>query len=295
MKGWLIYNGTNQVPKIAQLIRQLKQEADALGLELALIPSNGIFAYYDHFGKPGLAPFDTGPDCDYILFWDKDVFLAKHLEQMGYHVFNSSDAIAACDNKLLMHQLLAGSGIRVPKTILGPFVYHRQVASESQYKTMTALLGTPFILKEGKGSFGMQVYLIDSYGAYQDRLDALGDKRFILQEYIRSSVGRDIRVNLIGNRIIGAMERTNPDDFRANITLGGAGQAIELTAEQESMALNAHQLLGLDFSGVDLLYDKDGGPILCEVNSNVNFLSYEAVSGVPFGRYLLEYVIGCMQ
>ena len=36
---------------------------------------------------------------DFILFWDKDILLAKHLENLGLKVFNSSKAIELCDDK----------------------------------------------------------------------------------------------------------------------------------------------------------------------------------------------------
>jgi RimK family alpha-L-glutamate ligase len=294
MKGWLIYNGTNQVLKITQLIQKLKQDADRLGLSLELIKNNELLPYYDRLSMPRLAPYGQ-PDCDFVLFWDKDVFLAKHLEEMGCRVFNSSAAIGVCDNKLLMHQQLSRSGLPIPKTILGPFVYHQQSVSKDHYQNIVSLLGEPFLLKEGKGSFGAQVYLISSYEDYQERLPALGSKSFLFQEFISSSRGRDIRVSLIGDEVIGAMERINETDFRANITLGGSGRIISLTPEQKELAVNAHRLLGLTFSGVDLLYGSQGEPILCEVNSNVNFLSYEAVSGINFGALILEHVIGCLK
>ena len=36
---------------------------------------------------------------DFVLFWDKDINLAKRLEKMGIPVFNSTDSIAKCDDK----------------------------------------------------------------------------------------------------------------------------------------------------------------------------------------------------
>lgn len=91
--------------------------------------------------------------------------------------------------------------------------------------------------------------------------------------------------------MIGAMLRESDKDFRANISQGGKGKLINLTTEQEEIALKAHKVLGLDFSGVDLLFGEDNKPILCEVNSNLNFLSFEELWGKSFGAEILKYIL----
>ena len=98
--------------------------------------------------------------------------------------------------------------------------------------------------------------------------------------------------NIIGNKVIGAMLRESEVDFRANISQGGKGRLIELTKAQEEIALKAHKVLGLDFSGVDLLFGENDEPLLCEVNSNLNFLSFEKIWGKSFGKKILEYILG---
>jgi glutathione synthase/RimK-type ligase-like ATP-grasp enzyme len=88
------------------------------------------------------------------------------------------------------------------------------------------------------------------------------------------------------------MERKSNEDFRANITLGGKATTWKLSHEERDIALAAHKALGLDFSGVDLLLDDHNDPLLCEVNSNVNFLSFEKATGINYGLQLLEYIKG---
>ncbi len=65
---------------------------------------------------------------------------------------------------------------------------------------------------------------------------------------------------------------------------------MNLTKDQEQLALLAHNAIGLDFSGIDLLYGENEEPILCEVNSNVNYLSYEDLSGIDFSGLLVDYI-----
>ncbi|MDQ7863268.1 hypothetical protein RCO48_26145 [Peribacillus frigoritolerans] len=87
-------------------------------------------------------------------------------------------------------------------------------------------IGYPLIVKEAYGSFGEQVYLIQSEDELLKTVRDLDHKPFIIQEFIEHSKGRDIRVNVVGNQVIAAMQRHSELDFRANMTVGGAGCTI---------------------------------------------------------------------
>ena len=291
MQGWIIYNGALRIKKNEVLVKKLAEEGLKKGIRLQLIKNNTLIPMYDAFGKATLESTALLETPDFIIFWDKDIALARHLEIMGFKLFNRSKAIATCDNKILMHQKLAQSGIRLPKTIVNPFVFRHQDVTMAYIQKVRHLLGDTIVLKEAHGSFGMQVSLVHSEKELLDRFAEMENRPFIMQEYIESSYGRDLRVNIIGDKVVGAMMRKNEDDFRANITLGGRGSITEITDTQKYMALKAHKILGLDFSGVDILYDKNDQPILCEVNSNVNYLSFEGISGFNFSAYLLDYIV----
>ncbi|MFA5576252.1 MAG: RimK family alpha-L-glutamate ligase [Tissierellaceae bacterium] len=291
MKGWIIYNGALRIKKVEVLVEKLSEEGKKKGIDLKLIKNNQLLPTYNSLGQAGLNSIIDLEEADFIIFWDKDILLARHLEKMGYRLFNKREAIENCDNKALMHLKLSDLNIRIPKTIVGPFVFHQQNLGDEYYSEIFKELGKKIILKESYGSFGMQVYLINSKEELQSKLIGMGNRSFIMQEYIDTSFGKDIRINIVGDKIIGAMERTNPSDFRANITLGGQGKYFEATEEQKEMALKAHKALGLDFSGVDLLYGREKEPILCEVNSNVNYVSFELASGINFSSILLDYIM----
>lgn len=292
MQGWIIYNGALRIKKNEILVKRLAEEGHKKGIRLQLIKNNSLIPMYDAFGKATLESTALLETPDFIIFWDKDVALAKHLEIMGFKLFNKARAIEACDNKVLMHQKLANIGVRVPKTIINPFVFREQDVTSAYLGKIKQLLGDEIVLKEAYGSFGMQVYLVEDENALREKFKMMGNRPFIMQEYIKSSYGRDLRINIIGDKVVGAMIRKNEGDFRANITLGGMGVITEITDAQKSMALKAHKALKLDFSGVDILFDENDQPILCEVNSNVNYLSYEAISGFNFSAYLLDYILG---
>lgn len=294
MTGWIIYNGTLNVPKILKLVDSLVEDGKKLNIKLEAVKNTEIIPMYSKSGEAELVYLKSLEEPKFIIFWDKDVLLAKHLEKMGFKVFNSSEAIKNCDHKGLMHLVLSNNNIRMPRTILSPMIFDYSLNSEDYLVQCYEALGESVIIKESMGSFGMQVYLINNREEFINKVTELNKKNidFIIQENIKSSFGRDIRVNIIGDKVIGAMLRESEKDFRANISQGGKGRLIDLTEEQEKLALKAHKALGLDFSGVDLLFGENNKPIICEVNSNLNFLSFEELWGKSFGRKILEYILG---
>ncbi len=294
MTGWIIYNGTLNVPKIIELVDSLVEDARKLGINLESIKNTELIPMYDNYGEAKLIYSRKVEEPKFIIFWDKDVLLANHLEKMGYRVFNSSTAIKNCDHKGLMHLVLSNNNIDMPRTILSPMIFDYSLNSEDYLINCYETLGESVIIKESMGSFGMQVYLINNREEFINKVKELNKNKidFIIQENIKSSFGRDIRVNIIGNKVIGAMLRESETDFRANISQGGKGTLIELNKEQEEIALKAHRALELDFSGVDLLFGENDKPYLCEVNSNLNFLSFEKIWGKGFGKKILEYILG---
>ncbi|QMW05666.1 hypothetical protein H3H32_12630 [Spirosoma foliorum] len=74
---------------------------------------------------------------------------------------------------------------------------------------------------------------------------------------------------MIENEVVSAMERTaSQGDFRANLSKGGYGRAINLSEAETAMCIKAAKAVGLEFAGVDLIREKMGQTYVTEVNSN---------------------------
>lgn len=287
--GWIVYNGSLRYKKIIRLVNRLVAEAEGLGIRLTPVKNNQLFPVFRTDGSQVLETALPLKKPAFVLFWDKDLFLAKFMEAVGYRLFNCYAAIRDCDNKAKMHLML--QGLPIPETIIGPLSYYDHQLSEVYLNEVISRLGMPLIVKEVSGSFGMQVHLCHDKEEIKRVLSMLGHRDYLFQHFVASSAGRDLRMMVLGDQVIGAMERTNSDDFRANITLGGQGRQVEPTVEQVALALAVHRRLGLDFSGIDLLYDENGEPLVCEANSNVHFLSYEQVTGINYANQLLRYIL----
>ena len=150
--------------------------------EVITVTNAECMAYINGF-ETGLVTSHSLPD--FVLFWDKDIRLARHLEILGLPVFNSSKAIEACDDKRLTHILLQKENIPMPKTIIAPFTYNNIGYTNLEFLTKAEeKLLYPFVIKEAYGSFGQQVYLVNSHEEAVARIEKIGAKPMLFQEFV---------------------------------------------------------------------------------------------------------------
>ncbi|MBO6262466.1 MAG: RimK family alpha-L-glutamate ligase [Bacilli bacterium] len=283
MKAWLVVNTFMRTVKFNNLYNMLSLAFKKHNVDLEVKTASDISLEVNQ-------PILNKPD--FALFWDKDIYLAKRLENEGIKLFNNAKAVELCDNKILMYQELARCGVRIPRTFIAPKTFEGlNYTSRDFVDNVINEIGLPLVIKEAYGSFGEQVYLANSKEEANKIIDQIGYKDFLMQEYIANSKGRDIRVNVVGDEAIVSMYRENLYDFRSNISNGGTGKRYEPKQKYLDLAIKAAQALDLTFAGVDVLFGEDDEPIICEVNSNPQFASTLSFTGVNLGEYIADYIM----
>ena len=289
-KGLLIINAFLDTPQVRDTYDMLLAGAKRAGMDIGLATNADFFVELGS-GLVKAKPKFGLEGTDFILFWNKDVFLGRALERMGYRLFNCADAVEACDNKALTFEMLEGI-CRMPVTFKIPMTFNTIGYSDLSFEEQIGKqLGYPYVIKECLGSYGGQVYLAHTREEARDILKSIEGKDCIAQEYIKESCGRDLRAYVVGNRVVAAMERSNDNDFRSNIANGGRSKAYKITADQEKLAVNAVKGLGLDFAGVDILFGKNEEPLLCEVNSNAQFKALYQATDINICDALFEHIL----
>ena len=226
-----------------------------------------------------------------IIFWDKDKYLLEMLDRAGFKIFNSKDAIEVCDDKMMTYIALTKNAIRMPKTLPGLLCFTKNAhISNETINEIESTFKYPLIIKESFGSLGKSVYLIQNREELISKLEEVKCVPHLIQEYIETSKGKDIRVIAIGGKAIGAMMRISNGDFRSNIGAGGSGIKVELDDEIIKISNNIAQALGLDYCGIDLLLDKDGYSV-CEVNSNAFFKTFEKATNINVASKYVDYIL----
>lgn len=282
MNCWIIYNGSLESDKFADQARLVAESAERRGIT-ALLKKNYEVLMDTSMGVGELPGF--------VVLLDKDILLGEFLKSRGVPVYNDPSVIALCDNKAHQYIRLSEADIPMPRTIVAPKVYPKFSIKDSGYfERVLQGFGLPMIIKEGHGSFGMKVYLIETEEQFYEKTDELRGVDFVFQEFIAESRGRDIRVNIVGGKVIAAMKRVSETDFRANITNGGTAAPVELTDEQAKLALAAAEAVGAKFAGVDLLFGENG-PLVCEVNAAAHIRNLLNVTGVNVGDAMIDFIL----
>lgn len=281
MEGWLIGNGFLKNRKFSELIQLFLAAADKANISLCVYTNAELLADTKGIGKD---------KPDFVLFWDKDIVLAHYLEIQGISLYNSSEAIRLCDDKRLTHLALMKEGLPVPRTLAAPMTYSNIGFTDYDFlDKVECELCYPFVMKEAFGSFGEQVYFIRDREELLKKICQTKSTELLFQEYISESCGRDVRLQVVGDRVVASMYRYSDTDFRANVTAGGKMKKHTPSKEECDLALSAARAVGASFAGVDLLFGPEG-PLVCEINSNAHFKNIQACTGVPVAEKMIEYI-----
>ena len=119
-------------------------------------------------------------------------------------------------------------------------------------------------------------------------------KPVVFQEYVENTKGRDVRLQVVGDKVIAGMYRYSYDDFRANVSIGGHMKEYTPSQEECTLAVRAAMAVGADFAGVDLLFGEQG-MLVCEVNSNAHFKNIFDCTGVNTAEKIMEFIVGRIQ
>lgn len=203
------------------------------------------------------------------------------------HVYTtlSSLALVRSRDKLRATQVLAKNDIGIPKTVFAK--QPRDV--QNLIKTVG---GPPLIVKLLEGTQGLGVVLAETKTAAKSVIEAFYglNANILVQEFIKEAGGSDIRVIVVGGKVIAAYKRQGQEgEFRSNLHRGGEGVKVTLTSKEKKTAIAATKALGLNIAGVDMLRS-ERGPLVLEVNSSPGFEGVERVTGVDVANQIITFV-----
>lgn len=211
--------------------------------------------------------------------------IVRQFEMIGDFVINKSDAIKSSRDKLRSLQVLAKHGIDMPITGYASHTMDIHDVIEKVGKT-------PLIMKLLQGTQGNGMVLAETMKAAESVMNAFKqvDADILIQEFIKESSGVDIRVVVVGKKVVAAMQRVAPEgEFRSNVHRGAATKHINLTPEEEEIAIKSTKILGLSVAGVDLMRSKRG-PLVLEVNSSPGLQGIELLTGADVAGEIISFI-----
>ena len=216
----------------------------------------------------------------------RGVAIIRQLDVLGIpHTMNAEGLMLARD-KMSSLQVLAGKGIAVPRTVLCFTLAEVRQAGR-------AMKNFPIVLKLLESTHGVGVAL--AHTPYQLERIAEGflriQDRVILQEFVAESDGRDIRALVVDGKVVAAMERkAGEGEFRANMHRGATARAIQLSPEDEALAIRVAAMVGVEAAGVDLL-PSNRGSLIMEVNASPGLEGIEKATNVDIAGAIIDYAV----
>lgn len=272
--------------------RRIAEEAEKLGHYVELIDHTKCSVKLGD-GKPKifLGEEDVTNEFDAIIprigtkVTRHGAAIVKQFEMNGVFSTARSLSITRARNKVRTLQIMARKGIPIPETLFS-------INPDNIAEQIRLLGGAPVIIKIQEGTQGMGVILAESQKSAKSIIDTFYkmDTSILLQRYVEEANGEDIRIIVVGNKVIASMKRSSEvGEFRSNVHRGGNTEAVEITPREKFIALNATKYLGLGVSGVDLMRSNKG-PVLLEVNASPGLKGIEGATGVNVAKHIIQFV-----
>lgn len=227
MKGLLIYDAVG-FARNSWFAKRLEQACKKQGLDLNLCVLTSETVHLP------LVP-------DFAAVRVANPALTKKLEDAGVRTFNNYKTSFVANDKWQTYLFLKENGFRVMETEEG----------------FSETLPFPYVLKSVDGHGGSEVFLVKTEEE-KNKLKAeySSGRRFVSQKFC-SSPGRDLRVYVLGGKVLAGAMRSSSSDFRSNYSLGGTAEIVQVPPNITSVAERIAAKLQSDFVGVDFIFDGD--------------------------------------
>ncbi len=208
--------------------------------------------------------------------------ILRGLERKGLLIINPPEAIEISADKYRSLMLMEEQGIPVPPT----------VATEDIESAIRAFeeLGGDVVIKPIFGSRGRGIGRVDDPETAWRVFHALNYTHHMLylQKFIPHGT-RDIRLFVIGNRVVAAMYR-EADSWKTNIDRGARPVSFEPSKELEDLAIEVAKTIGCRVAGVDVMESPEGY-LVNEINSQPGFGGLQLVTKVNIADQIVDYIL----
>lgn len=205
-------------------------------------------------------------------------FYADLFDTMGKPTFPSYHCYKFVQDKIKQTALFELLNIPHPRT--------RVFYGKRQKKTIADHFAFPFIGKVARGSaMGRGVFLIQNPADLEAYLQS--EDIAYVQEYL--PIDRDIRIVIIGKRIVHAYWRLAPrDEFRTNVAVGGQISLGPVPDEAQDLALRVGHTCRWDDVGIDVCRHR-GKYYVLEANMKYGKEGFRK-AGIDYTRLMEEMI-----
>jgi [lysine-biosynthesis-protein LysW]--L-2-aminoadipate ligase len=221
------------------------------------------------------------------ISYHSGLYALRLLNAWGVPTVNTAAVAEVCGDKVTTSAMLARAGIPQPRNKVA---FSPEAALEAIEE-----FSYPVVLKPVVGSWGRLLAKVNDRDAaealleHKSTLGSVLHSVFYIQEYVKKP-GRDIRVIMVGERVLTAIYRKS-EHWITNTARSGEGEVCPITPEIESLCLNAAKAVGGGLLAVDLVEHPEKGLVVNEINHTMEFHAAQPVSGVNIADEIVNYVV----
>lgn len=257
MLGWIIYN-KEDVEKNENYIGWYINKFKENNIELSLV-------YTDEINYNSLPYFAIvraiRPD------------ITRKLENLGVKCFNNGFVSEICNDKALTYKFVSDNGIEILPT----------------YYNVDYVKDYPVVIKPKDSHGGDRVNIAESYNELMTLMPLYEGDNYVIQA-VATDKGKDVRVYVIGDKIITSMLRVSDKDFRSNFCLGGSASVYNLTDEEVEKVNKVIKLFDFDFVGIDFVFN-NGEMVFNEIEDVVGSRMIYTYTNIDIVALYIKYIL----
>lgn len=304
---WMVYDREG-LARNAAYVELYRKHSRRYGMDVTVVLADEVYRRVSEGERPA---------CVFVRTMRPAV--SEFLEAQGIPVFNPSEVSRVCNDKgrtlarfrervlsVPSITLPAGEWQRVMETagsdaaaVRRYFSRHFTYLAFGEWERVQVEEAEDFVLKTADGHGGSEVY---SFCGEQERIrreekkpgeKGISGRNMVLQPLIKGgSTYRDMRVYVIGKRIVAAVMRSSEKDFRANFSRGGQVELVTLNNGQREVADRIIREMDFGMVGIDFLFDREGRMVLNEIEDVAGArMLYECAPETDIVQQYLEYAI----
>ena len=293
-KGWILYRETaGFVKQEIYEVERLMETAPKWGYELQVVDPHdvellatggeflGLFLNSERVPLPDFVIPRIGSGTTYF-----SMAVLRQLEGLGVYCLNGAEAVDSARDKLKHLQILSAANVPIPRTLLVKFPVDIDFVEKE--------MGFPIVVKTVVGTQGSGVHLCKDRDSLVDLVEFIEANnpiaQLVLQQFLAESKGIDLRLVVIGGRVVAGMQRIAKKGFKANVSQGGTAEEIDPSPSLRWLATEVARVLDLDMTGIDFLKCDKYGYRICEVNSAPGFEGLEKYCDIDIPDYIFQFL-----
>ncbi len=199
-------------------------------------------------------------NADFVINRTNDYKIGRYFENKGIRVFNPSALSALANDKQKCYEFMAEHNIPILPVNYGEI---------------------PAVKKKIDGHGGNEVFMLDKAEPFESG--------YVYQKPC-DTPGKDLRVWIIGNRIITSILRESKTDFRSNFCLGGKAEIYTLSKKETRLIERIISLVKSDYIGIDFLFN-GGELVFNEIEDTVGARMVYSKTDIDIIKIYCDYIM----